>query len=158
MEPHYIYMDSLTEDEKERFVHYATRYGSIIMGGNSTERAEFLKNTLEGPFVTIDCTQINSKDDFVRAILNQTGYNVTENEIIGFGDASRSLQNNEYSILILEFEKLSDEIRTYVAQCLKGLGGSSRYTGMIGYACTQRESVVRAESDMSMRIRPWSLD
>lgn len=151
-------MSSLTDDEKERFVHAASRYGAIIMGGSPNTRSEFLKNTLEGPFVSINCSQINSDDDFVRTILEQTDYSISENEIIMFNDASRLLRERGYSILILEFEELSSELQTYVARCLKGLGERQDYSGMIGYACTERESVVRAEPDMSMRIRPWILD
>ena len=156
----YVDMCQLKDGSKSRFVRASKNYGAIITGGTPKNREQFLRSTLDGPFVTINCSKINSEEELIQNCLKQMNYFEGDgpgNEILMPVDLRKALQDNNYSILVLEFEELNEELQTFIAQFLKGLVEVGKYDKMIGYACGERESVVRAEPDMSMRIRPWLL-
>lgn len=150
----------LSEDEVKRFNHAASGYGAVVVGQDPQSREDVLRNHLEGPFIAIDCSKVDSEEDYIIEGLSQFD-NVDVEELdktyLSGRDLNREIRNQQYSILVLEFEELDSELQTYVARLNKGLAERMNYEKMIGYACTEEDSVVSAEFDLSMRVRSWDI-
>lgn len=91
----------------------------------------------------------------------ETGY-IAEDDldkhILSGVDVRRALESGPASLLILEFDSMPSDVQTDVARLMKGVTETDEYDGAIGYACEQGDAVVRAEFDLSGRVRTWSID
>lgn len=142
------------------FEHTASGYGAVISGGSAKEREEALRNHIDGPFAVVDCRGITDSEEFVReAIRSAIDDDAAEKvHLPSAMDLSRGLAEAEVNLLILEFDSMDYDVQKPVAQMMKGVAERREWDGTIGYACEEGDAVVRAEGDLSMRVKSWSLD
>lgn len=152
----------LDEIEERHFLHGATGYGVEICGGTAEEREATLKKLLEGPFTTVDCRDLETSDDVVETILADVlGINpaeIDDDRHLGTRDAERVLAEAGNSLLLLEFDSLSNDAQTDVARSMKGIAEGRQFDRELGYSVAEGGSVVRAEPDLRMRVRSWDID
>lgn len=155
-------MSSLNLDDTEvhMFEHTAGGYGAVITGGSPAEREEALRTHIDGPFTVVNCNGITSSEEFVReALRDALGDDVAEDvHLPSAMDLSRGLAEAGTNLLILEFDSMEYDVQKPVAQLMKGVSERRDWDGSIGYACEEGDAVVKAEGDLRMRVKTWSLD
>lgn len=125
----------LDETDERRFRHSCEGYGAEVTDGTAEQRKEALLERIDEPVVEIDGREIGSTEEF-----------------------SEAMPNAEANITILEFDSMDSEIQTSVAQRMKGVAEAMNSDRMIGYTAEEGGAVVRAEFDLSARIRTWGLE
>lgn len=154
-------MGDLTLDETEQhmFRHSASGYGVEVTGGTPSDRERALREYLDEPFVTVDgrtCTSYN--DVLTRLVARAREESVTDDERISAITVTRALVEADTNVLFLEFDALPTETQTDVAQMTKGLAERREFEGQIGFSSRNGGRVVRAEPDLSMRVRTWDVN
>lgn len=155
-------MSSLNLDDMEADMleHTASEYGAVITGGSPSEREAALRHHLEESFAVVDCLGITSSEEFVREAVRSavSDKDAEKIHLPSAIDLARGLAEGGVNLLILEFDSMEYDVQKPVAQTMKGVAESQGWNGSIGYSCEEGDAVVRAEGDLSMRVKTWSLD
>lgn len=149
------------EPEERMFQHAASQYGVVVCGGSAEDREAALRAQLEGPFAVVDGREIDSVDGFVEAVIlaaADVSVEDLEDRALSRVDVERALSQSEVGLLVLEFDSMGSEGQSGVAQLVKGVAESSLFEGVIGFSAEECDAVVRAEFDLSGRIRSWTVE
>lgn len=157
-----FYMTSFGLDETEEhiFEHAALGYGVEVSGGEQQEREEALRANLDGSFVAVECTDISSKEEFLQAAI-RNARDVPDDESVEHVSViqmEKALAQADCTFLVLEFDSPEHSVQTDIAQTMKGVSEGRRFDGAIGFSCEEGGSVVRAEPDLSMRVKSYTID
>lgn len=151
----------LDESEQHMFQHAADGYGAVVAGGTPDQREETLRDLLDGPFTVVDCREIETSDEFHDEVVVKTGYRDRDElhkYMLSDIDLERGLSAAETTLLILEFDSIDDpDERKAIAQTMKAVAERG-IPGGIGYACVEPDAVVKAEFDLSARVKSWVID
>jgi len=152
----------LDESDERRFRHGATGYGVEIHRGNPEDRKSVFEEQFDDPTVFVDGRDVENQEDLVGAALLEMDADEEwiENQYsIGSIELKRALTETESNFVILEFDAMDREVQISVAQMMKGVAETIDLDDiMLGFACEEGGAVVRAERDLSMRIRSWELE
>lgn len=141
------------ESDEFRFESSINGYGAIICGGKQNERKNKLVNRFPDDTIIISGEDIHSKNDFISELSAELGI-----EVMTMARIRRHMNETDSSIIILEFDAMSDNIQTDIAQSMKGIAESIVYNGKIGYTGEKCDCVVRAEPDLSMRVQSFNIE
>lgn len=153
----------LDETNERKFVHGATKYGVEVHGGTPDAREAVFREQFDEPLVVVDGREADSEEDLMKSALIQLGAEKEELEnrySIGSTDIRRALTETENNFVITEFDAMDRDTQTNVAQMIKAIaeGMDMRDTNiMLGFSCAEGGAVVRAEHDLSIRIRSWEI-
>lgn len=141
-----------------RIQHTAQGYGAELYGGTPEARRDALEELIEGPHASVDCREVESLEGFIRrGIESCTDGSVKDNLILSDRDLTRALNESGRNLLVLEFQAMESDVRTSVAQLLKGAAERRNAEFWIGYTCAEGGAVVDAEFDLSMRVQSWEI-
>jgi|AntDeeMinimDraft_4_1070355.scaffolds.fasta_scaffold02399_3 hypothetical protein len=153
---------TLDENDERRFKHAAGGYGVEVHGSSPEDREAMLQKHLNDPLVTVDGQEINSSEDLVERALIEMGADEDEvKEIYNIGgiELRRALADSGNSLAILHFDAMGEDVRKAVAQMMKGVAEQTQTDEiMFGYTSEDGGELVRAESDLSMRVLSWGLE
>jgi len=154
----------LSESKQRHFDNFATGYGVEVYGGTPEDREAALRDQFGDPVVVVDGRDVDSQEELVKSALLDMG--ISKNELesrfsIGSIDLKRALIESQSHIILTEFDSMSSEVQTNVARMMKGIAEDWDLDGveiMLGYTCEEKGAVVRAERDLSIRVRSWGLE
>ena len=148
----------LSEKEQRMFEHAAHSYGAIVCGGTADDRVSSLGKQLCGEeSIVVDFRSVSSEEQLMRQLVTESSGEAEEN--IGTLEARKSLEQvPEKTILLLEFDSAPSDVQQYTVQFMKGVIEVSDWDGLIGYTADDCEAVVRANFDLSGRVRSWNLE
>ena len=151
----------LDSSEQHRFDYALSTYGVEIAGGTPDSRQAVVHNRVDEPIATVDCRPVNSTADLIEAALSAVGLSGSDLDYVedtGHIDLQHALERTEQTLVILEFDALSDTVQTDLARRLKGIA-ESLSTNDIGLVYTAGEpgTVVQAEPDLRGRVRTYTI-
>lgn len=153
---------NLDETDQRRFRHGARGYGAEVYGGEPKEREQVLDNQLGEPIVKVDARDIDTADEIAVEALVQLSSDREEIEKrrrVGSHEIVRELGKNGSNLAILEFDSLDYEEQKATARMMKAVAETLDDDDvLLGYACEEGGAVVRAEHDLSMRVRSWEIE
>lgn len=145
----------------ERVIENGLRgYGCVVSGGDADEREDALREYFNNPFIVIKCKHIDSVDEFIRRVieLSPSERDYGPNRSLGLIEMRRAIGETNTGLLISEFDSMEKEVQRGIAQLMKGLAEREDWEGEIGYTCMNSDAVVKAESDLRLRVKSVSID
>jgi len=151
----------LSENDMYDFEHRIGGYGLVAIHGDSKEeREQFMRDNMSDPLIVVDGEEIESDQDMFDSVLLDIG--VTQEELDKYSTGSiymeRGLVENEANILFVNFDAMDKDLQSSIAQHFKSLAENRNFDGEIGFTATEGNPVVRAESDLRMRVYSWDVD
>ena len=150
----------LDETDEHHFRHGATGYGVELYGGTAQDRIADLRRHFDEPLVTVDCREAETGEDVIDMALREFG--VDEDKISRLSmasfDLSKEINQTKQHFAILELDAIRFEEQRSVAQMMKALAeGLNHEDIMLGFTTSQGGQVIRAEPDLSARVRSWQV-
>lgn len=153
---------NLDEGDERHFQHELTGYGTVVIGGDAESRKTEILKYMDEPVIVADGNNITSDRDLWVHIITSAYDDVSESDLESkrslYINARRSLVDTDSGILIHEFDAMDSDVQTDIAQSFKGIAENMNFDQEIGFTATEGNPVVRAEFDLSMRVRTWELE
>lgn len=155
----------LDETESHMFERAMNGYGAVVSDGTDTERRTSLedqfKGTLSNQFIVIDGREHMEQESIFRQIVSKAlglPEDKLEEQLISSVDVRQALGEAGRGIAFLEFDSMPADLQTNIARLSKGIAESREFDGRIAFTSESGDAVVRAEPDLSGRVRSWSID
>jgi len=142
--------------EQYQFERACTGYGIEIYGATPKIRKSIVEEKFQEPLTIIDCSEIDTYDEYVNKCLSQLGSSeqTIEKAWSSAADIRRELNEKKGSFVLLEFDSLDLEVRKTVAQSMKGVAEGLDFDHiMIGFTSESGGEVVHANFDLSGRVQ-----
>jgi len=125
------------------------------------ERRESIKKFIPDSknTILIDGRNISSEDNFYNSIVSSSGIIEDNREEKSYTptESRRVLAQSNSNLIIIEFDSMNKNVQRTVAQTIKMFAETKDWKGYIGYTCQEGDAVVRANPDLSMRVKSWEL-
>lgn len=149
-------------DEREFFTHAIyNQYGAVVTGGSAADREEVIRAEMRDETTYIDGREITDFNDFIGAIVQETGYMTSEEfertPSPGSIEVRRSLQAAGTNLVVLEFDAMTDDAQKNAAQLLKGVVEHGDWDEGIAFTAENGGAVVQANRDLSGRVKSYEL-
>lgn len=158
------YTLTLDEGDEHMFKHELTGYGTVLIGGDAENRESEMLRHMDEPVAVVDGRDVDDERDFwvqvIRAALGDAvPDDYFENQrTINSRNGRRALMEADSGVLVVEFDEMDSDTQTDVARGFKGVAENMNFEQEIGFTASEGNPVVRAERDLSMRVRTWELE
>jgi len=151
----------LDESDQYDFEHAARGYGVEIYGGTPERRQKAVQYHYDTPVTIIDCSDVTEPDEIVEKALRELGAEEEINKmLLTMSDVAEQLVENDGNLVLAEFDSMEQDLQRVTAQKMKNLAERlpSRSDTMLGFTCEEGGAIVRAESDLSIRVRSIEIE
>ena len=170
---------NLDEGGKHKFKHELTGYGTVLIGGDADSRKSEMLRHMDEPVIVVDGADVDeARDVWVSILLGAYPDDLSADELkdarVSSRKAKQALIDTDSGVLLHGFDEMDSEVQTDVAQHFKGIAEGVNGLGVkprgirlaflmnfeqeIGFTAVEGNPVVRAERDLSMRVRTWELE
>ena len=154
---------NLDEGGKHKFKHELTGYGTVLIGGDADSRKSEMLRHMDEPVIVVDGADVDeARDVWVSILLGAYPDDLSADELkdarVSSRKAKQALIDTDSGVLLHGFDEMDSEVQTDVAQHFKGIAEAMNFEQEIGFTAVEGNPVVRAERDLSMRVRTWELE